>query len=284
VVVHHPRAGRRLRFGDPRAARVNDTARLVTGDDRTARAAEAEKPKSISWPQDGVFGTFDRKQLQRGLKVYMTVCAACHGLRQVHYRNLVEIGLTPTEAKAVAATKEVDDVGDDGQPKKRKADLKDRFVSPFPNAQAAADSNNGKAPPDLLLIVKAREGGANYVASLLAGYQDAPAGLKIGDTQHYNPYVHGSLAMQWSGDPHKVPKGGVLAMPPPLVADKVTYDDGTKATVKQESEDVAAFLMWAAEPHMEARKQMGFSVLIFLVLFSGLLYASYRRVWRNESH
>jgi ubiquinol-cytochrome c reductase cytochrome c1 subunit len=141
-------------------------------------AAEGEKPKSESWTFDGVFGRYDRAQLQRGLKVYTTVCASCHGLRQVYYRNLAEIGLTPSEAKAVAAQKEVDVIGDDGQPKKRKADLIDRFVSPFPNMASAASANNGKAPPDLSLIVKAREGGANYIYALLTGYSAPPADWK----------------------------------------------------------------------------------------------------------
>ena len=143
-----------------------------------AQAAEGTKVPSQTWTFDGVLGTYDRAQLRRGLKVYTAVCASCHGLRLVSYRNLVDIGLTPSEAKAVAATKEVDEIGDDGQPKKRKADLKDRFVSPFPNMIAAASANSGKAPPDLSLIVKARENGANYVHALLTGYSEPPKDWK----------------------------------------------------------------------------------------------------------
>src|SRR5262249_34493684 len=153
-----------------------------------------------SWSFDGVFGTYDRKQLQRGLKVYTTVCSACHGMRHLAYRNLVDIGLTPSEAKVVAATKEVEEIGDDGQPKKRKADLKDRFASPFPNVQAAAAANNGKAPPDLSLIVKAREGGANHVYAILTGYAEPPKDWKddegkprkLESGQNYNKYFPGN--------------------------------------------------------------------------------------------
>ena len=239
------------------------------------RAAEAEKPKSQSWSFDGPFGAFDRKQLQRGLKVYMTVCAACHGLRHVAYRNLVEIGLTPSEAKAVANTKEVEEIGDDGQPKKRKADLKDRFVSPFPNVQAAAAANNGRAPPDLSLIVKARAGGTDYVHALLTGYAEPPKDWKdedgkprkLEDAQQYNKYFPGS----------------VIVMVPPLASEgQVEYGkDDPKPTVDQMSRDVTAFLAWASEPTMEERKRTGIKVMLFLLLFTGVLFVAYRRVWRN---
>lgn len=239
------------------------------------RAAEGEKLKSVSWPQDGVFGTFDRKQLQRGLKVYMTVCSNCHGMRHVSYRNLVEIGLTPSEARAVANTKEVDDIGDDGQPKKRKADLKDRFLSPFPNVQAAAAANNNKAPPDLSLMVKAREGGANFVYSLLTGYEEPPKDWKDDEGkpkkleagQYYNKYF----------------PGHVIAMTPPLTPDTtVEYGkDEPKPTVDQMAKDVAAFLAWAAEPTMEERKRTGIKVMLFLLLLTGVFFVIYRRLWKN---
>lgn len=239
-----------------------------------AYAAEADKPKSESWSFDGVFGRYDRAQLQRGLKVYTTVCASCHGLRQVHYRNLVEVGLTPSEAKAVAAQKEVDEIADDGQIKKRKADLKDRFVSPFPNVQAAAAANNNKAPPDLSLIVKAREGSANYIYSLLTGYGTPPADWKedgkpkkLDTGQHYNKYF----------------PGHVIAMSPPLTADtSVEYPkDGPKPTVEQMAKDVTAFLAWAAEPSMEDRKRTGIKVMLFLLIFVGVFFVIYRRVWKD---
>ena len=238
-------------------------------------AAEGEKPKALSWSFDGVFGTYDRAQLQRGLKVYQTVCANCHGMRQLSYRNLVEIGLTPSEAKAVANTKEVDDIGDDGQPKKRKADLTDRFVSPFPNVQAAAFANNGKAPPDLSLIVKAREGGADYLHGLLTGYAEPPKDWKddegkprkLETGQYYNKYF----------------PGNVIAMLPPLMPDTaVEYPkDGPKPTVEQMSTDVTAFLAWAAEPTMEERKRTGIKVMLFLLIFVAVFFVIYRRLWKD---
>lgn len=250
---------------------------LATLSAAPGRAAEADKPKSESWSFSGVFGTYDRAQLQRGLKVYTTVCANCHGLRHVYYRSLVEIGLTPSEAKAVAAAKEVDVIGDDGQPKKRKADLIDRFVSPFPNVQAAAFANNGKAPPDLSLIVKAREGGADYVYSLLTGYADPPADWKdeegkprkLDTGQFYNKYF----------------AGHVIAMSPPLnegVSESVGYPkDGPKPTVEQMAKDVTAFLAWAAEPSMEDRKRTGIKVMLFLLVFVGVFFVMYRRLWKD---
>ncbi len=248
---------------------------LATLSAAPGHSAEAEKLKSESWSFGGVFGTYDRAQLQRGLKVFTTVCGNCHGLRHVFYRNLVEIGLTPSEAKAVAATKEVDDIGDDGQPKKRKADLRDRFVSPFPNVQAAASANNGKAPPDLSLIVKAREGGADYIYSLLTGYSDPPADWKddegkprkLEGAQFYNKYF----------------AGHVIAMTPPLTQDtSVEYPkDGPKATPEQMAKDVTAFLAWAAEPTMEERKRTGIKVMLFLLVFVGVFFVMYRRLWKD---
>ncbi len=239
------------------------------------RAAEAEKPKVVEWPFEGIRGSFDRKQLQRGLKVYVTVCSACHGLRQVYYRNLTEIGLTPSEAKAVAQLKEVDEIADDGQMKKRKADLKDRFVSPFPNPQAAANANNNKAPPDLSLIIKAREHGPNYVYSLLTGYAEPPKDWKDEDgkpkklegAQFYNKYF----------------PGNVIAMTPPLTENTtVEYGkDEPKPTPDQMAKDVTAFLAWAAEPTMEERKRTGLKVMLFLVVFTIISFLVYRRVWRN---
>lgn len=238
-------------------------------------AAEGIKLPAQDWPHEGVFGTFDRKQLQRGLKVYTTVCSACHSLRLLSYRNLVEIGLTPAEAKAVAAQKNVAEIGDDGQPKERPAELKDRFVSPFPNVQAAAAANNGKAPPDLSLIVKARQGGADYVHALLTGYAEPPKDWKDEDGkpkklesgQNYNKYF----------------PSNVILMAPPLAADgQVEYGkDDPKPTVDQMAQDVVAFLAWAAEPTMEQRKRTGIKVILFLLLLTGIFFVIYRRVWKN---
>jgi ubiquinol-cytochrome c reductase cytochrome c1 subunit len=246
---------------------------LLTGG--TAGAAEGTKVPHQSWTFDGVFGTYDRAQLQRGLKVYTGICADCHGLRHVAYRNLVEIGLTPSEAKAVAAKKKVSEIGDDGQPKERPADLKDRFVSPFPNVQAAAAANGGRAPPDLSVIIKARAGGADYCHALLTGYSAPPADWKdqegrprtLEGAQQYNKYF----------------PGNVIAMVPPLRNDdQVEYGPGApKATIDQMARDACAFLAWTAEPKMEERKRIGVKVMLFLLLFTGIFFVIYKRVWRN---
>ncbi|ESQ83396.1 hypothetical protein AEAC466_14195 [Asticcacaulis sp. AC466] len=257
-------------------------------------ASQHKEPEDHHFSFEGPFGTFDQAQLQRGYKVYREVCAACHSMHLMSFRNLGQKGgpfydpkyKNPNDnpiVKQIASEFDVADIDPDtGDEVTRKGTTSDRFPSPFKNEEAAKASNSGAIPPDLSVITKAREGGANYVASLLAGFAPPPAGLKIADTQHYNPYVHGSLATQWSGDPHKVPEGGVLAMPPPLVDDKVTYDDGTKATLRQESADVAAFLEWASDPHATERKQMGFAVILFLLLMAGVTYAAYRQVWRGK--
>lgn len=243
-------------------------------------SSKVREPEPVAFSFEGPFGRFDQAQLQRGYKVYREVCAACHSMNLVAFRNLGDPGgpfwdpKYPNAndnpvVKALAADIQVPDIdGETGDAITRPATPADYFPAPFPNLTAAKASNGGVAPPDLSLMAKAREGGPEYIASLLQGFGPPEHGVTLSPGQHYNKYF----------------PGGVIAMAPPLTADQVSYDDGTKATVKQEAEDVAALLMWAAEPHMEARKQMGFSVLIFLVLFSGLLYASYRRVWRGESH
>ncbi len=238
-------------------------------------AGEADPLRAFGQPSDGIFGTFDRNQLQRGLKVYLGVCAGCHGLRHVSYRNLVEIGLTPSEAKEVAAQKQVTEIGDDGQPRQRPADLADRFVSPFPTDQAAAAANGGKAPPDLSLITKARAEGPAYLYSLLTGYLPTPPAdktdsegkpLKLDPGQYYNKHF----------------PGHVIAMAPPISADNpVDYGDGSKPTVDQMAADVTAFLTWTAEPKMEERKRTGIKVILFLLVFTGIFYVVKRRVWRD---
>lgn len=219
----------------------------------------------------GVFGTYDRAQLQRGYQVYKEVCAACHGLNRVAFRNLQEIGFSEAEVKALAKQAEVAAIDDKtGEATTRKALPSDKLPSPYPNDVAARAANNNAVPPDLSLIVKAREGGADYIHSLLTGYQPAPRGFEVGQGLHYNPYFH-SLA---------------IAMPAPLTSDgQVTYADGQpKPTVEQMSKDVTAFLTWAAEPRMEARKQTGLAVILFLLIMTALAYMSYKRVWANIPH
>jgi len=229
-------------------------------------AGDAEAPKSVDWPHGGPFGTYDRAALQRGYQVYAEVCAACHSLRLIAFRNLTEIGLSEAEAKAIAAEYDVEDGPDDeGEMFDRPAKLSDYFPSPFPNDNAARAGNNGALPPDLSLIAKARANGHNYLYSLLTGYQDAPDDFALGEGLHYNPWFPGKQ----------------LAMAQPLYEDSVEYADGTPATVEQMSKDVTTFMAWAAEPTMEARKRMGVKVLLFLIVFTGVLYAAKRKIWAD---
>lgn len=245
---------------------------------------------------DGPFGTFNQGQLQRGYKVYREVCSSCHSMKLVSFRNLGDKGgpfyneKYPNSndnpwVKAIAKEFEVADIDSEtGDAIKRPATSADRFPSPFPNEAAARASNGGAFPPDMSLLAKARTGGPDYIHAIVTGYKNPPAGLKVGPGQHYNPYMPGDLAAYWSGDHAHVPPGGFIAMAPPLTEGGMTFDDGTKATIDQQARDVSAFLMWAAEPKLEERKQTGFAVMIYLILFAGLLYASYRKVWKNESH
>lgn len=270
-------------------------ALLLVGGPALANS-KVREPEPVAFSFEGPFGRFDAAQLQRGYKVYREVCSACHSMNLVAFRNLGDPGAPFFDpkypnandnpvVKALATDIQVPDIDSEtGDPITRPATPADRFPAPFPNATAARASNGGALPPDLSLMAKAREGGPEYIASLLQGYVASPAGLTEMPGKYYNPWFPGDVTANWTGDHAHVPPGGFIGMAPPLALDKVTFDDGTKSTVRQQADDVAAFLMWAADPHMEARKQMGFSVLIFLVLFSGLLYASYRRVWRNESH
>ncbi len=231
---------------------------------------------SVSWSFEGLFGRYDRAQLRRGLQVYIGVCASCHGLRHVYYRNLLEIGLTRAQILEIAKQKKVPGEPDEsGDPTERDAGMNDRFVGPYKNDNAAKAANNGAVPPDLSLMAKAREGGAQYIYALLTGYMKPPADWKDED-----------------GKPKTVPTGGnynkyfpghVIAMAPPLTSDgQVDYPEGSPAaTVDQMSKDVSAFLMWAAEPKLENRKRMGIKVILFLLVLTGLLYAIYRKVWAD---
>ncbi len=223
--------------------------------------------KKIDWKSDGMFGTVDKQSAQRGLQVYKEVCAACHSLNRIAFRNLAEIGFSEAEIKALAASYKVKDgPNDSGDMFERNGLPSDYFVPPFPNEQAAGAGFNGKAPPDLSLIIKARHDGANYLYSLLTGYgQAVPKEVTLTDGQHYNPYF----------------AGGNILMPAPLSDGQVTYSDGTKANVDQMARDVTNFLQWAAEPEMEARKQMGIKVLIYLAIFTGFMYVAKRNLWKK---
>ena len=257
---------------------------------------EGYELRDVHWSFEGPFGKFDTAQVQRGYKVYREVCAACHAMTQLHFRNLGEKGGPFYDpefknandnpyVKSLAKDIQVADTDQEtGDPIQRPATPADPFPSPFPNEAAARASNAGAAPPDLSTMAKAREGGPAYIYSLLTGYIAVPEGLKMTAAQHFNAYMTGDMAPYWNGSHATVPVGGFIAMPPPLAPGKVTFDDGTPSTVEQQAKDVSAFLAWAADPKATERKQFGFAAMIYLTLFSVLLWFSYRRVWRNVGH
>lgn len=233
----------------------------------------AKHPEPMDWSWEGFFGHYDRQQLQRGYQVYKEVCAACHGMRLIAFRNLAEPGgpeFTVAQVKAIAASFQVATLDDKGESATRAGTAADRFPSPYPNEKAARAANNGALPPDLSVMVKAREGGADYIHALLTGYSDPPAGFQLLPGLNYNPYF----------DTHQI------AMPAPLSSDgQVTWPEGNPpATKDQMAKDVAAFLAWAAEPKMEERKQVGVMVMIFLAGLAALLFFAYRRIWRDVEH
>jgi ubiquinol-cytochrome c reductase cytochrome c1 subunit len=231
-----------------------------------AEAQEAAMPPlpRESWSFDGPFGTFDRAALQRGFQVYQEVCSNCHSLSLVSYRDLAALGYNEDQIKNIASQKQVTDgPNDQGEMFQRPARPSDRFVPAFPNDQANRAAHNGALPPDQSLIVKAREGGPDYIYGILTGYKDAPADDKVPDGMYYNVYFPGHH----------------IAMPPPLTDDVVSYGDGTKATVQQEAHDIVTFLTWAAEPRLEERKKTGAKVIIFLLVMTGVLYAAKRKIW-----
>jgi ubiquinol-cytochrome c reductase cytochrome c1 subunit len=220
----------------------------------------------LDWSFNGPFGTYDKASLQRGFLVYKQVCSACHGLKKIYYRNLEGLGYSEAQVKTIAAEyTAMDGPNDEGEMFERPARPSDKFKLPYENDKAAAYANNGALPPDLSLITKARHGGADYVYGVLTGYTDAPAGFALASGQHYN----------------KVKDGNIIAMAPPLSDGLVAYEDGSPQTLDQYAKDVSQFLTWAAEPEMEARKQMGAKVIIFLAIFALIMYAAKRRVWEK---
>lgn len=235
-------------------------------------AEEIEIPKQ-HWGFQGPFGIYDRAALQRGFQVYKEVCAACHSMNLVRYRDLGPpgiggsggLGFSAEAVKALAAEAEIPDLNDSGEPTTRPGRPSDRLKAPFPNERAARTANGGALPPDLSLMAKARKGGADYIYALLTGYEDAPASITMMQGMSYNNAFPG----------HQI------AMPPPLNDGAVTYADSTKATVPQMAHDVASYLAWAAEPEMEARKRLGVKVLMFLVILSGLLLIAKRKIWAS---
>lgn len=240
---------------------------LAAGLALPAAAAEGTPPlPRVNWSFSGPFGTFDRAAAQRGFQVYKEVCSACHGLHQLAYRDLMKLGLTEDEVKAIAADVQIQDGPDDsGEMFERPGRPSDRFRSPFPNEQAARAGNNGAFPPDLSVIVKARAGGADYIHALLVGYSDPPADVTPMEGMHYNRYFPG----------HEI------AMAEPLSDDRVEYADGTQPTLEQLSQDVTTFLAWAAEPELEVRRAMGVKIILFLLVLTILTYMVKRKVWSD---
>jgi ubiquinol-cytochrome c reductase cytochrome c1 subunit len=239
---------------------------LALGTLGAAFAAHAQDEAPLPhqhWSFSGPFGTFDRAAAQRGFQVYREVCSSCHSLNEAYYRDLAGIGLSEAQIKAIAASVSVPTIGDDGQPAERPATPADHFRKPFANDKAARAALGGALPPDLSVIVKAREGGADYVYGILTGFTEPPPGMTLAEGMHYN----------------KVFPGHQIAMPPPLQDGQVTYADGTRATIAQEAHDVVTFLAYVANPEMEARKRTGVKIILFLLVLTGLVIAVKRKVW-----
>ena len=257
---------------------------MAIGSTPANAAGAGVKPPSQDWSFQGLFGTYDRAAAQRGYLVYKEVCAACHSMDLIKFRNLADIGYSEAQTKALAAQYEIEDgPNDEGEMFTRPRLPSDPMPNPFPNVKAAAAANGGKAPPDLSLITKARGGGgdsavrfsiaqpggfaigSDYVYALLTGYTEPPADFDMPDGGSYNTYF----------------PGHVIAMANPLSEDGVEYSDGTKATVAQQAYDVTMFLSWAAEPELEDRKRLGVKVMLFLIVLTGLLFALKRKIWSD---
>ena len=249
-----------------------------------AQEHDTPPPPQVKWSFAGPFGKFDEAQLQRGFKIYREVCANCHSLDMLAFRNLADtggLGYSEAQVAAVAAEYKIKDIDDLGNAIERAGRPADHFPSPFANELAAKAANGGTAPPDMSTLAKARtyergfpwfvfdmitqyqEQGPDYIAALLKGYLDPPQGFQVPEGGHYNQYF----------------PGHVIVMPPPLQAGQVTFDDGSPQTLEQYSKDVAAFLVWTAEPHLVQRKRIGFQVMFFLIVLAGLMYFTKKKVW-----
>lgn len=292
------------------------TAIAATGAAEAAGGATREY-KHNHWHFDGPFGAYDKEAVQRGFQVYRTVCASCHAVEQLSFRNFGEKGgpfhldecpagvpettncSNPSEnpvVKALAAEYEITDGPDDsGDMFKRPGLPSDKIPGPYANQQQARAANGGAYPPNLALIIKARHHGPDYIYSLLTGYEDAPISVQLGPTQHYNPYFAGDMSQllkpeyrDEEGHPLegvKVPEGGVLAMKAPLADGIVDYaDDHVPETVDQYAKDVVEFLTWASEPKMEQRKSLGVVTMGYLLILTLILFFSYRVIWANTEH
>ena len=230
-------------------------------------SAETIDPIKVNWSFKELTGKFDRASLQRGFQVYKEVCASCHSMQYLSYRNLGEPGgpeFTLEEVKAIAASVEIEDGPDSqGEMFTRPGKPSDKFKSPYPNVEASTVANGGAYPPDMSVLVKARPGGADYMYSVLMGYEEPPAGMKLDDGVYYNKYMIGQK----------------IKMASPLSEGIVEYSDGTEATMDQMAKDVTTFLAWAAEPELEERHRVGFKVIIYLILLTILVYLSMKKIW-----
>ncbi len=235
-------------------------------------AEQTAKPMNPGWSFKGFFGTFDRASLQRGYQVYTEVCASCHSMKHLSYRNLSQPGgpeFSEDQVKIIASQFEVrDGPNDDGEMFDRPARPSDTFVSPYSNDKESAAANGGAYPPDMSVLVKARKGGADYIYSLLLGYEEPPEGISLDDGVYYNKYMAGNK----------------IKMSNPLSEGIVEYSDGTQATEEQMAKDVTTFLSWAAEPHLEERHKIGFRAIVYLIIITILVYFSMKKIWsRVES-
>ena len=230
-------------------------------------SSEKNKLLNVDWSFKGLTGKFDRASLQRGYQVYKEVCSSCHSMQYLSYRNLGEKGgpeFSIEEVKAIAASIEIEDGPDSqGEMYLRAGRPSDKFKSPYPNIKASMAANGGAYPPDMSVLVKARPGGANYIYSVLMGYEDPPTGISLDDGVYYNKYMIGNK----------------IKMSAPLIEDIVEYTDGTEASVEQMAKDVTTFLSWTAEPELESRHKLGIKVIIYLILLTTLVYLSMRRIW-----
>ena len=230
-------------------------------------SAETIDPIKVNWSFKELTGKFDRASLQRGFQVYKEVCSSCHSMQYLSYRNLGEPGgpeFSAEEVKAIAASVEIEDGPDSqGEMFTRQGKPSDKFKSPYPNVEASTVANGGAYPPDMSVLVKARPGGADYMYSVLMGYEEPPAGMKLDDGVYYNKYMIGNK----------------IKMASPLSEGIIEYSDGTEATMDQMAKDVTTFLAWAAEPELEERHRVGFKVIIYLILLTILVYLSMKKIW-----
>ena len=219
-----------------------------------------------NWSFKGLTGTFDQSAVQRGFKVYREVCSGCHSMSLLYYRDLIDIGFSDEEVKAIAAEYTViDGPNEEGEMFERPAKPSDRFVPPFSNEQEARISNNGSYPPDLSVITKAKKHGPDYIFNLLLGYMDPPVDFELGEGMYYN---------QWK-------EGHQISMAQPLDEGYVDYDDGTENTLPQLAEDITNFLVWSAEPELEERKKLGIKVLLFFIVLGSIVFIVKNRLWRG---